>query len=142
MYLNKTKLILESQLKNLKEFSPEQVEKIQVAMHLYAINQVNEFRNQDIKDEAVNWLKLFGPEWYKTAILLIRRWRFRMAKRQAIILAEVTGYKTYVIQKGRTTFQILNSYEINYNKKMKVLGKDVDFMEVEKISSFIAYAPK
>ena len=142
MHLNKTKLILESQLKSLNGFSQEQIEKIQVAMHLYALDQVNEFRNQDIKDEVANWLKLFGQEWYKTAILLIRRWHFRMAKRQAIILAEVTGYKTYVIQKGRTTFQILNSYEINYNKKMKVLGKDVDFMEVEKISSFIAYAPK
>lgn len=142
MYLNKTKLILESQLKSFDGLTKDQIEKIQVAMHLYAIDQVNEFKNRDIKEEAKNFFKLFTRDLYTNAILWMRKRLFVIGKRNAQLHADTSGYKTYLIRKSRIGFQILNTYEANQNKKLRILGKDVDFMDLEKVSSFIAYPKK
>ena len=124
------------------EFDVKERTAIYRAMHDFATRKVSEYRNREIKGELPNFFKvLFRMNW-DNWILYFRKIAFNRAKKAAQLRADTEGYKIYCIRKSQIGYQNLSTLEVNINKKIRVLGKDVDAMQLEKVSSFIAYPKK
>jgi hypothetical protein len=62
-----------------------------------------------------------------------------MAKRQAQTRANVENRKCYVIQKSLIGYEILSTLDIDLNKKIRVLDKDVNAKKLHEVADFVAY---
>ena len=71
-------------------------------------------------------------------ILWIRNWYFKRAKKAAQLRANTENYKIYVVRCSAIAFKLLSTADIDHNKKIRVLGKDVGAKELTTAAAYIA----
>ena len=62
-----------------------------------------------------------------------------MAKRQAQTRANIEKRKCYVIRKSLIGYEILSTLDIDMNKKIRVLDKDINAKKLHEAADFVAY---
>jgi len=124
------------------KFDVQERNAIYKAMVQYGARQVAEFKTREIKGELPNFFKVIFSMTWDNWILYFRKIAFRKARKAAQLRADTEGYKIYCIRKSQIGYQNLSTLEVNINKKIRVLGKDVDAIQLERVSSFIAYPKK
>jgi hypothetical protein len=65
-----------------------------------------------------------------------------MAKRQAQTRANIENRKCYVIRKSLIGYEILSTLDIDINKKIRVLDKNVNALKLHEVADFVAYPYK
>ena len=69
----------------------------------------------------------------------LRKKRFQRAKRLAQERANLENRKMYCIRSSDIKYEILSTRDIEYNKKLQIFGKNVDFRMLSEMSDFIAF---
>lgn len=139
--MNETKdrLILRSRLSKANQtLTPEQTRAVELAMIDASIYSVENYRTNQAKAinrEAVGLIgKIFKDEW----VLTIRRWYFKRAKKQAQILADTSNRKIYVLRSSDIAYSLLSTADVDFNKKKRVLGKNIGAKELTETADFVA----
>ena len=122
--------------------NPDQVLAAQEAMALYGMRTVEIYRETISKEANIEAVSFFTSIFKGEFRLWVRKIYFQRAKRQAIIRSETEGYKIYVIRSGDYSYQVLSTRDVNLNKKLRVLGKNVDAKKLSETADFIAYPKK
>jgi len=137
--MNNPRLIL---LINLKTFDgiPEKTLKcIEAAMIEYGLRQVAEYKNREIKDVCLYSFKYFPRLTCNNIIWWLRKLSFNMAKHQAQIRANIENRKCYVIRKSLIGYEILSTLDIDLNKRIRLLNKNIDAQKLHEVADFVAY---
>ena len=71
--------------------------------------------------------------------LWIRSWYLKRAKRQAQLLANTTNRKIYVIRSSDVAYSLLSTADVEYNKRLRIFGKNITAKELTERSDFIAH---
>ena len=140
--MNTTKLILLNRLKSFDGLAKDQITAIQFAMSDYALKKVSEYRDREIKSTLKSGTKLFFSLRWDNIVLWLRERFFRMARKNAQSRANTENRKVYVIRKSLIGYKLLSTKDVNYNKRIRVLRKDVDALKLAKTADFIAYPKK
>lgn len=139
MQPSKAQMILRSKASIFNtKFDSMQVLAAEQAMIVFANDQIDEFSKEQNKEVAFEAVKLFPALVKKQFILWLRKKSFLLACKEAQLRADTEGFKCFVIRSSRIGYTILNTLDIDLNKKIRVLGKDVDAIELEKTASFTA----
>lgn len=123
---------------DMPKYSPSEIRSIEVAMVNYAASEVVRFKDREIKGEMKSFWKLLVKFSWDNALLYARSKVFKKAKRQARLRAETEGRKIYVIRKSAIGYQLMSTLDVQHNKRVRILDKDVDAMTMEQMSDFIA----
>ena len=86
--------------------------------------------------------KLFRLAYWYFFKQYLRKNFCKIATRTAKARAVAEGYRIYVIRSTELTYTTVSTREFNQGKKIKSFGRDLNFMDIEKESSFIANPPK
>jgi hypothetical protein len=65
-----------------------------------------------------------------------------MAKRQAQTRANIENRKCYVIRKSLIGYKILSTLDIDLNRKIRVLDKDINAKKLHEVADFVVYPRK
>ena len=133
-------LILNSRLSQANEtLTLAQRTCVHLAMADIAKAAVETYKNNEamaINKEAAGLI----PSIIKGEMTLwIRNWYFKRAKKAAILRANTEQYKVYVIRCSSIAFKLLSTLDVDHNKKIKVLGKDVGAKQLTATASYVAY---
>jgi len=140
MHLNKIDLILNSKLsqRDLK-LTPQQNIAVREAIVEYAIQVVDAYRSNEIKAVSLEAVKFFPSIIRGEIKMWLRKKRFQRAKRLAQERANLENRKMYCIRSSDIKYEILSTRDIEYNKKLQIFGKNVDFRMLSEMSDFIAF---
>ena len=133
-------LVLKSQLSRSNLLlTPAQEHAVELAMLSYATLCVEQFRENEVKNINREAARLL-PSIIKGELkLYIRNWYLKRAKKQAQMLADTTNRKHYVIRKTEIAYIILSTQDVELNKKLRILGKNVGAVELTAKADFIAH---
>jgi hypothetical protein len=109
-----------------------------VAMNDYAIRAVAKYRDDEQRQILKESLTLFPALWAGELKLWLRLKSFNRAKRMAQLRADSEGYKIYVILSSQIRYTLLSTAEVDFNKRVRILGKNVTDMELTKKAAFVA----
>ncbi len=112
------------------------------AMVQYAAREVAKYHNREIKSIGKRGIRLLLSLKWDNIILWIRQKSFNLAKKKAQLRANTEMRKIYVIRNSMIGYSILSTFEINQNKKLRILKKDIDAMKLHEIADFIAWPQK
>lgn len=134
------KIILASHLsRRFETLNPKQTDAAHDAMLDYSVRMIGQYRANEAKAINKEAAGLFVSLIRGNLKLWLRNYYFKRACKQADTLAKITNRKTYVIRSTDISYLLLSTKDIEMNKKMKVLGKHVDAMELTEKSDYIAY---
>jgi len=120
------------------EFDVKERTAIYRAMHDFATRKVSEYRNREIKGELPNFFKvLFRMNW-DNWILYFRKIAFNRAKKAAQLRAYVENRKVYCIRSSQIGYTLLSTADVEQNKKLRILGKNVDAMKLTATADYVA----
>lgn len=108
------------------------------AMNEYAIRAVAKYRDNEQAQILKESLTLFPALWYGQLKLWLRLKSFERAKRMAQLRADSEGYKIYVILSSQISYTLLSTTEVDFNKRVRILGKNVNDIELTKKAAFVA----
>lgn len=139
--------ILERELNELYESKGIIVPKeafpyIRRAMKSFAVATIYEDRKSRRMRmvESLKYLpKEFRIAYYEFFVQWIRKIYLKKAIRTAELKAFNEGYKQYVILATKYSYKIFSTRELKYNKKIRVLKKDLTAKEVSEKASRIIY---
>ncbi len=141
--INRQRLILKSNWGGTFEgLKPHHITGAETAMTLFAMEKLKEHKEREIKGEMKSFFKLLFHFSYDNMILYARSKVLNRAIKNAKLRAKIENKKVYVFRDSLIGFKTLSSTDVKFNKKIRVMKKDIDFMELENISAFIAYPPK
>lgn len=120
----------------------EQKSKIKEAMNLFALRKIEEYRNRELKGEVKTFFKLLMNFSYDNSLLWGRYQILKRAIKKARRRANIENRKCYVIREANLKYKVLSTLDVDYNKKIRVMNKDVDFRKLHEVSDFIAYPKK
>ena len=109
------------------------------AMVEYSARQVAEFKTREIKGELPNLFKILFKMTWDNWILYFRKLAFKRAKRAAQLRAYTENRKIYVIRKSQISYILLSTFEVEQNKKLRILGKNVDAIKLTATADYVAY---
>ncbi len=121
------------------DFTQQQKKAVYRAMNDYALREVSHYRYREIK-KVINEGILF-IRW-DNIILRVRRMALKAAKRNAQLRADTENRKIYCIRKSLVGYTLLSTKDVEYNKKIRVLGTNVDALKLAETADFIAYPKK
>lgn len=139
MKMDDPRLILLANLKTLEGIPDKKIKRIEAAMVKYALKQVAAFKSREIKNICLDSLKYFPRLTWDSIIWWLRKKSFDMAKRQAQTRANIENRKCYVIRKSLIGYEILSTLDVDLNKKIRVLDKDVNAKKLHEVADFVAY---
>jgi len=120
------------------EFDVKERTAIYRAMTEYAARKVAEFKTREVKGELPNFFKvLFRMNW-DNWILYFRKIAFNRAKKAAQLRAYTENRKIYVIRKSQISYILLSTFEVEQNKKLRILGKNVDAIKLTATADYVA----
>jgi len=137
--MDNPRLILLTNLKTLEGIPDEKIKRIESAMIEYALKQVSDYKNREIKNVFLYSFKYFPWLTWNNIIWWLRKISFNMAKRQAQTKANVENRKCYVIRKSLIGYEILSTLDIDLNRKIRILDKDVNAKKLHEVADFVAY---
>lgn len=108
------------------------------AMTAYAARRVAEFKTREIKGELPNFFKVIFSATWDNWILYFRKLAFKRAKKAAQLRAYTENRKIYVIRKSQISYILLSTFEVEQNKKLRILGKSVDAMKLTATADYVA----
>ena len=123
----------------LPKFTPSELSRVQVAMENYAVGMLLEYKSEEMKGEVKSFFKLMLQFTRDNAMLYMRYRVFKFAKRQAQLRANTENYKVYVIRESNIRYKVLSTIDVQFNKRIRVLGKDVTAKDLHEIADFVAY---
>jgi hypothetical protein len=126
-------------LKTLDGISEKTLKRIESAMIEYALKQVADYKGREIKNVFLYSFKYFPRLTWDNIIWWLRRLSFNIAKRQAQTRANIENRKCYVIRKSLIGYTVLSTLDINLNKKLRILEKDVNAIKLHEVSDFVVY---
>lgn len=124
------------------DFDAKERTAIYKAMVQYAARQVAEYHNREIKSVGIGGIRLLLSLKWDNIVLWIRQKSFNLAKKKAQHRANTEIRKIYVIRNSMIGYSILSTFEVNQNKKLRILKKDIDAMKLHEVADFIAYPKK
>jgi len=140
--MNSPRLILLANLKTFEGIPEKTLKRIEAAMIEYGLRQVADYKDREIKNVCLYSFKYFPRLTWDNIIWFLRKISFNLAKRQAQTRANVENRKCYVIRKSLIGYEILSTLDINLNKKIRVLDKDVNAKKLHEVADFVAYPKK
>ena len=141
--MNRIEIIIQNKLSQRDlSLTPQQYIAVKEAIVEYAIQAVDAYRRNEVKGVALEAFR-FLPSLIKGEIKFwLRKKRFQKAKKEAQSRANLENRKMYAIRTSDIDYKVLSSKDVEYNKKLKVFGKNVDFRMLSEMSDFIAYPQK
>ena len=134
-----TEILRSNASKHDVEFDFNQKSVVYRSMADYANLEVKKYRSREISAELPGFFKtLFSMTW-DNWILYFRHQSFKKAKKAAQLRANTEGYKVYAIRSGLVSYTLLSTLEVRHNKRIRVLGKNVDAMKLTETADFVAY---
>jgi len=109
------------------------------AMGDFAVKAVKNHIDKENKEAILEAIHLFPALWSKRIKLLLRKYSCRMACKNAQIRSTTENRKCYVIRNSNISYIVLSTAEVDHIKKIRILGKDVDAIELTKVADFITY---
>lgn len=138
--MNQINLILRSNLSKLGvTLNADQDIAVQGAMTDYAVMAVNRYIDKKAKEARLEAVGFFSSIMKGEFHLYVRKLFFQRAKRQAILRCETENHKVYVIRSGDYSYEVLSTRDVNFNRKVRLLGKNADAKKLTEIADFIAY---
>jgi len=120
------------------KFDAQERHAIYKAMVQYAAKQVAEFKTREIKGELPNFFKVIFSMTWDNWILYFRKIAFRKARKAAQLRAYTENRKVYVIRKSQIGYTLLSTFEVDQNKRLRILGKDVDAIKLTATADYVA----
>jgi hypothetical protein len=142
MKIDNPRLTLLANLKTLEGISNDKIKRIEAAMVEYALKQVSDYKDREIKNVFLYSFKYFPRLTWDNIIWRLRKLSFNMAKRQAQTRANTENRKCYVIRKSLIGYEILSTLDIDLNRKIRVLDKNVNALKLHEVADFVAYPEK
>jgi len=139
MKIDNPHFILLTNLKTLKGIPDDKIKRIESAMIEYALKQVADYKHREIKNVCLYSFKYFPRITWNNIIWWLRKLSFTMAKKQAQTRANIENRKCYVIRKSLIGYTVLSTLDINLNKKIRVLGKDVTAIKLHEVADCVVY---
>jgi len=142
MKIDNPRLTLLANLKTLEGISNDKIKRIEAAMIEYALKQVANYKHREIKNVFLYSFKYFPRLTWNNIIWWLRRLSFNMAKRQAQERANIENRKCYVIRKSLIGYTVLSTLDINLNKKIRIVDKNVTAMKLYEAADCVVYPEK
>lgn len=138
--MNQIEAVLTSKLSQRGEkLTDTQRITVMECMQAYAILAVEKMIEKRNKETLIESVGFFSSIYKGEFRLWIRKQFFLRAKRQAMIRAEVENRKVYCIRAGEFRYELLSTKDVDLNKKLRILGKDLDAVKLHSVADFIAY---
>jgi hypothetical protein len=143
MQPSKIDLILQSKL-SLHDVTLEAKQRnaCREAMLEYALRTVDAYRTNEIKAVSIEQVKLIPSLWKGELKLWFRKWNYKKAKKIADDRARIERRKMYCILSTDIQYVVISNKEIDYLKKIKKISKAINFIDLEKMSDYIAFPPQ
>ena len=109
------------------------------AMLDFGARMVESYRTNEAKAINKEAANLFVSLIQGELKLWLRNYYFKRACRQAKTLADITNRKIYVIRSSDINYKLLSTKDIELNKKLKIMGRNVNAMELTEKSDYIAH---
>jgi hypothetical protein len=142
MKLNSPHNTLLANLKTFDGIPDDKIKRIEMAMIEYALKQIADYKDREIKNVCLYSFKYFPRLTWDNIILWLRKLSFNMAKKQAQTRANVENRKCYIIRKSLIGYTIFSTLDINLNKKIRVVDKNVNFKKLHEVADFVVYPEK
>jgi len=126
-------------LKTLDGLPDDKIKRIESAMIEYALKQVADYKDREIKNVFLYSFKYFPRLTWDNIIWWLRKISFNIAKRQAQTRANLENRKCYVIRKSLIGYTVLSTLDINLNKKIRVVDKNVNAMKLYEAADCVVY---
>ena len=68
--------------------------------------------------------------------LIIRNWCRKRAQKSAQLMSDTQNMKIYGIRSGNVSYKLLSTADVDHNKKLRILGKNVGAKELTATADF------
>ena len=118
---------------------------IRKAMVSFGVKSVEDYHKRK-RNEMYSVLKrvpkFFFVGYWHFLKLLIRKWSYKLAVRQARLRAKTENYKVYVIQSSDFGYITLSTLDFKHNKSIRVFKKDITAKDMHKTAACVVYPPR
>ena len=138
--MNKRNLILKQAFGGADlGLTPPQLRKVETAMEMYKVSELNEYRNRQLKEDMITLFQLILNFTWDNATIWARYQVYKRASKQAKLRMRTEGYKMYVVRESRLNYKVISSLDVKYNKRLKVMRKEVTAKDLEKIAALVVH---
>ena len=112
------------------------------AMLIYAERMIENYRRNENKAINIEAVKLFPSLFRGEFKLWLRKRAFLKGKNMAQRKANIENRKCYLIRSSDIAYTILSTKDVEHNKRVKILGKSVNSMQLTQAADFVAMPKK